>query len=254
MDPNVSTLIFPAFVAGVLTFFAPCTLPLVPGYLAFISGMSLNDLNGAEKKGAARRKVLKNSLLFMLGFSAVFIVFGAAAGGVGFLLSQYRAVLTRIGGIVVITFGLLMLGIFKIPFLQKSIRVRIPTFFTIGKPSSSFVLGAAFATGWTPCIGPILGSIFLIAAVSTSPVSGAFLLAVFSLGLSTPFFLVALGITSVSKYISKISNYLHVVSVIGGIFLVLLGILLLLDKTALLITYGFKFLKFIHYDRILDYL
>jgi len=193
MEPISIGFIISAFVAGLLTFLAPCTLPLVPAYLGFISGVSTKDLEDPAKAKIARRKIIQNGLFFVVGFSLVFILFGTLAGLIGQGLVPYRIWLTRIGGIFVILFGLFMLGAFKIPFLQSDKRIRIPSFLKVGKPTSSLVIGSAFAFGWTPCVGPILGSILLLASTSANALDGAFLLTVFSIGLAIPFLLVAIG-------------------------------------------------------------
>lgn len=249
------SLIIPAFIAGVLTFLAPCTLPLVPGYLGFISGSSLEDLKDPEKAKKARWKIFLNGFFFMLGFSAVFIIMGTLVGFVGVtFLVPYRLWLGRIGGIFVIIFGLFMLNVLKIPFLMREKQLKAPAFFKRGKPSNSFILGSAFAFGWTPCVGPILGSILLLASTSTTALQGALMLTVFSAGLAIPFLLIALGIGSASRYIQNISKYLNVVSIIGGIFLIFLGILLVTGNIGLLISEGYRLFQFINYDRLLDYL
>lgn len=249
------SLIIPAFIAGILTFLAPCTLPLVPGYLGFISGSSLEDLKDPEKAKKARWKIFLNGLFFMLGFSAVFIIMGTLAGFIGAtLLAPYRLWLGRIGGIFVIIFGLFMLNVLKIPFLTREKQFKAPAIFKLGGPTNSFILGSAFAFGWTPCVGPILGSILLLASTSTSALQGALMLTVFSAGLAIPFLLIAIGIGSASRRIQNISRYLNVVSVIGGIFLIFLGVLLVMGKIGLLIAYGYKIFQFINYDRLLDYL
>lgn len=249
------SLIIPAFIAGILTFLAPCTLPLVPGYLGFISGASLEDLKDRLKSKRARWKIFLNGFFFMLGFSAVFIIMGTLVGFVGArFLVPYRLWLGRIGGVFVIIFGLFMLNVFKIPFLMREKQFKTPTIFKQGKPTNSFILGSAFAFGWTPCVGPILGSILLLASTSTSALKGAMMLTVFSAGLAIPFLLIAVGIGSASRYIQNISKYLSVVSVIGGVFLIFLGILLLTGNIAMLISWGYRLFQFINYDRLLDYL
>lgn len=248
------SLIIPAFIAGILTFLAPCTLPLVPGYLGFISGTSLDDLKDPEKAKKARWKIFLNGLFFIIGFSAVFIVLGASAGFVGQGLLRYRFWLSRIGGIFVIIFGLFMMNIVRIPFLNKERKFHIPMIFERGKPFNSFVLGSAFAFGWTPCVGPILGSILTLAAVSATGLQGAVLLFVFSLGLAVPFLAIAIGFGWVSQHLTKITNYLNIISFIGGAFLVFLGILLLTNSFNIWISYFYKIFNFINYERLLDYL
>lgn len=248
------SLIIPSFIAGILTFLAPCTFPLVPGYLGFISGTSLEDLNDPEKSKTARRRIFLNGLFFVVGFSAIFISLGTLAGFAGAALVPYRLWLGRIGGIFVIIFGLFMLNVLKLPFLSRDIQFKTPPLFERGRPSSSFILGSAFAFGWTPCVGPILGSILLLASTSSTALQGAFMLAVFSAGLALPFLAIALGIGSASRYITKFSRYLNFVSVIGGVLLIFLGIILLTGNMALLISWGYRLLRFINYDRLLDYL
>lgn len=248
------SLAIPAFIAGVLTFLAPCTLPLVPGYLGFISGASLEDLKDPEKAKGARWKIFLNGVFFVVGFSLVFIVLGTLAGFAGRALVPYRIWLTRIGGIFVILFGLLMLNVLKLPFFQSGRQFRVFSVFKRGNPSNSLILGSAFGFGWTPCVGPILGSILLLASTSATALQGAIMLSIFSLGLAVPFLLIAIGIGSASRRIEKFSKYLNVVSIIGGVFLILLGILLLTNNIGLLISYGFRIFQFIEYERLLDYL
>lgn len=248
------SLIISSFIAGLLTFLAPCTLPLVPGYLGFISGTSLEDLKDPGKSKRARWKIFLNGVFFMVGFSAVFILLGTLAGFVGQALVPYRLWLARIGGIFVIIFGLFMLNVLKIPFLMSEKQLKAPGFFERGKSLNSFILGSAFAFGWTPCVGPILGSILLLASTTATALQGALMLSVFSLGLAIPFLLIALGIGHASQYLNKISQYLNAVSIIGGVFLIFLGVLLLTNNMVLLISWGYQLFRFINYDRLLDYL
>lgn len=272
------SLIVPAFIAGVLTFLAPCTLPLVPAYLGFISGVSAKDLADPQKAKSARLKIFLNGLFFVLGFSAVFIILGTAAGLFGQTFFQYRIWLSRIGGIFVILFGLFMLhpvrnplrlwrggsrlkrfisngvNIIKIPVLTREAQFKAPTIFKNARAVNSFILGATFGFGWTPCVGPILGSILALAAASTTVGQGAFLLAIFSLGLALPFLAIAIGIGSASAYIEKLGKYLGVISTIGGLFLIFLGILIFTEKFALWISFFYRFFDFIDYGRLVDYL
>ncbi len=247
-------LIVPAFVAGVLTFLAPCTLPLVPGYLGFISGVSLEDLKDSEKSKKARWKIFLNGFFFILGFSAVFVSLGTLAGFAGAALVPYRLWLGRIGGVFVILFGLFMLNVLKIPYLSRDIQFRAPPIFQRGRPLNSLILGSAFALGWTPCVGPILGSILLLASTSATALQGAFMLTVFSTGLAVPFLVIVLAVGSAGRLITKLAPILNAVSVIGGVFLIFLGMLLLTDNMTLLISYGYRLFRFIEYDRLLDYL
>lgn len=248
------SLIIPAFIAGLLTFLAPCTLPLVPAYLGFISGASVSELRDAGRARAVRRNVFLNGLAFVIGWSAVFILFGTLAGLAGAALVPYRLWLVRIGGAFVILFGLFMLGVLNIPFLARERQIRIPAIFSRGNPANSLILGTAFGAGWTPCVGPILGSILLLAGTSATAGQGALLLSVFSLGFAVPFLAIAAGISSASHLIERFSGSLRVISVIGGLFLIGLGILLLTNNMALLISSGYRLFRFIEYERLLDYL
>lgn len=248
------SLIIPSFIAGLLTFLAPCTLPLVPGYLGFISGVSLDDLRDPKKAGTARRRIFFNGLLYVIGFSIVFIVLGSLVGFAGALLGQYRLWLTRIGGLLVIFFGLYMMHIIKLPVLSAEKHFLPVRFLKPGHPASSFLFGVAFAAGWTPCVGPVLGSILALAATTTTIAQGAFLLMIFSLGLAVPFLLIAASIGSVAARLTKLEGYLNVVSVAGGAFLVFVGVLLLTNHLAVWIGYAYQWLEFLNYDRLLEYL
>ncbi|PIP61660.1 cytochrome C biogenesis protein [Candidatus Roizmanbacteria bacterium CG22_combo_CG10-13_8_21_14_all_38_20] len=243
-----------SFFAGLLTFLAPCTLPLVPAYLGFISGVDQDALKNPETAKAARRKIFLNGLAFIVGFSLVFITFGILAGFAGTALAPYRIWLARIGGVLVILFGLFMLGFFKLPFFQSDKRIPIPSWLTLGKPSSSLFIGGTFALGWTPCVGPILGSILLLAGTSGTALTGGVMLTVFSVGLAIPFLLIALAFSKATAYIDRISKYLKAISIIGGVFLILLGLLLTTDNFGLTIQYGYELLNFINYEGLLDYL
>lgn len=248
------SLVIPAFIAGILTFLAPCTLPLVPAYLGFISGVSAKDLQDPLTARRAKRRIFLNGLFFIFGFSAVFIALGSIAGSFGYLLFGYKTWLSRIGGIFVILFGLFMLNVVKIPFLSKEMQIKTPVLFQKGNIANSFVLGIAFGFGWTPCVGPVLGSILTLATTSATALQGAFLLSVFSLGFALPFLAIAAGFGSASAYIAKFGKYLNIISIIGGLFLIFLGILLVTNKLSIWVAYFYRLFDFINYDRLLDYL
>jgi len=267
----IAALLIPAFVAGVLTFLAPCTLPLVPGYLGFISGVSLEDLQDPLKVRSVRRKVFINGLLYVIGFSAVFIVLGSLVGLGGSLLVQYRSIMSRVGGVFVIIFGVFMLQMavvyygdrfpvlrkFRLPgmaWLTGEHRLPLTDKLKPGKPVSSLIFGASFAVGWTPCVGPVLGAILTLAATGTSVLQGTILLAVFSLGLAVPFLILAGGIGYFMQRMQIINKVLPAISGIGGIFLIFLGVLVFTNSLGLWIAFFFKFFGFINYEAILDYL
>ncbi|MDP3770104.1 MAG: cytochrome c biogenesis protein CcdA [bacterium] len=248
------SFIISAFFAGLITFLAPCTFPLVPGYLGFISGVSLKELQDPAQRKHARRTIFLNGVLFVLGFSCVFIIFGALMGFAGAILAPFRLWLTRIGGLFVIAFGFFMLNVLNIPLLNREKKLKAPFLFKRGKPINSFILGATFAFGWTPCVGPILGTILLLASSSASVVQGTLLLAVFSFGLAIPFLVIAACIGSASTYILKSQRYLKWVSIVGGIFLIFIGILMLTGNSSFLVSYGYPLFRFFNYELLLNYL
>ncbi len=252
-------LVIPSFIAGLLTFFAPCTLPLVPGFLAFISGVSPEELSKDKEEISeeARKRIFWNGVWYVLGFSSIFITLGVLFGLTGATLVGYQLWLTRIGGVVVIFFGLYLMGLLKFKmfnFMNSEKRFHVNKLLKPGRPMSSFVFGSTFALGWSPCIGPILGSILLLTWSSGTIAQGAFLLFVFSLGLAIPFLILAATISTASKRLKKINKYLPIISKIGGVFLVFLGALLLSDKLSVWTGIAFKWLSFVNYDKILDYL
>lgn len=241
-------LLVGAFVAGILMFLAPCTLPIVPGYLAFISGIGVPG-NGQYK----RLLVFKNALAFVIGFSIIFILLGVFAASLGAVLGPWRLLLGRIAGAIIILFGLTMLGVFNIPLLSGERRLRLPAWLALGHPHSSLLVGALFALGWSPCIGPILGTILFLAGTSATALQGAVLLAVFSLGLAIPFLLCAWGLAQADRFVQRAGRLTHILSVAGGVVLLVLGVLMLTGNMGLLVSWGFSFLGN-SYERLLDYL
>ena len=220
---NVSLL--GAFIAGLLSFLSPCVLPLIPGYISFISGASLKELTGPDTIKEARKKAVINSVFFVLGFSTVFIALGASATAIGKLLVIYKRPLSVAAAIVIIFLGLHMTGIFKIPALYNEKRIQINT-----RPinvASAFVIGIAFAFGWTPCIGPILAGILTVAAAQDTVGRGILLLSMYSLGLAIPFLVTAYSITLFFKLFDKIKKSLNIVEWIAGALLIIVGVLIL---------------------------
>ena len=217
-----------SFAAGILSFLSPCVLPLVPGYISLISGVSIDRL----KEGASsRRAVILNSLAFNAGLSVIFLVLGTTAGLVGSAITS-NPWIRIIGGIVIIAFGLQLIGLLKITALYKDTR-----FFSDEKPRGmlgSAALGMAFAAGWTPCIGPILGGIIGLAATSGGWRSGLVLSAFYSAGLAVPFLLTGLGINQFLGFYSNFRKHLHKVEVVSGIVLILVGLLVMTGQSTLL--------------------
>ena len=218
-------IIFSAFIAGVFTFFAPCTLPLVPAFLGIISGVGADTLTDPEKLKAARWRIFKNAVGYVLGFSIVFVFFGVAFSYIGMILS-FREWLERIGGILVILFGLVLLGWLDIPFLNSETRINVPRLFHRVSWFNSLFLGALFALGWTPCVGPLLGSILLLATTSGTVFQGTLLLVVFSLGLAIPFLITALLISRAVGAFAYWDNFITWMNRIAGGFLIIVGVLL----------------------------
>lgn len=239
-------------------FLAPCTLPLLPGYLAFISGADQKEIEKARKNKKhmekLRRKVFLNGVAYVLGFSVVFVLFGVLIGFLGGqIVGQSREILTKVGGVLVMLFGLFMLDIISFEPLRSEKKFDINSMFEKGKPSSSFMLGSAFAVGWTPCIGPLLSSILLLAATSGTVLQGGFLLAVFSLGMAIPFLIIAWSIGTAYEKVQTINRFMPVISKVGGIFLIILGVLLFTNQLGLLISYGYEWFDFLNYDSMLEF-
>jgi cytochrome c-type biogenesis protein len=242
-----------AFVAGLLMFFAPCTLPIVPGYLAFIAGIPLSALNTAAIKRTARLLVFNNALAFVIGFSVVFIVLGASAGFIGALISPWRHILAKLGGVLIILFGVSMLGLVRLPVLSKETHIKLPSFLTLGRVSSSALIGALFALGWSPCIGPLLGTVLLIASNTATVVYGALLLGVFSLGLAVPFLLTALVVTESTVFLSRIGGFIQWFTYIGGIGLVVAGTVMLTGNMQRIAHWGYSLFESTGYGTLLNY-
>jgi cytochrome c-type biogenesis protein len=248
--PDITPLfIFSTFVAGIATFLAPCTLPLLPAYIGFLSGITQEGAR-SDTTSTKRKKVLKNALAFVLGFSLVFILFGLLAGLAGTLFTSTREVLTVVGGVFMLFFGFFMLGLFNWSFLVKERRVRLPQLQGMGTPLTSFFLGNAFAAGWTPCIGPVLGTVLFFASTEETILGGMFLLAIFSLGLALPFLLVALMLDRATEAVTRITPYLHILSRLGGVVLILLGFHMLFGDTPLT-TWFFDALRYLDFEHLL---
>src|SRR5260221_483956 len=198
--------ILAALLAGLISFLSPCVLPLVPPYLVYLSGLSLERFADAEPEPAVRRETVIGALLFVLGFTTVFVALGASASAIGGLIRLYSDIFAKVAGIAIIVMGLHFLGVFRIAWLLREKRVAV------AKPVGlwgAYVMGLAFAFGWTPCIGPILAAILAIAASETTVAKGASLLAVYSLGLGIPFIIAAFAIEPFAGFLSRFRNYLH---------------------------------------------
>jgi cytochrome c-type biogenesis protein len=210
--------LFVAFAAGLLSFLSPCVLPLVPSYIGFLTGMSLPEVRGR------RRVALGHALLFVLGFSLVFVLLGASATALGRALNYYQQWLQRIGGILIIGFGFVCLGVIRVGFLDQERRLRMEHK-PVGYLGSALV-GMAFAAGWTPCIGPVLGGILGLAATSSDLTRGTLLLTAYSAGLAVPFLLAAVALESFLEWFQRFRRYLPWVMRLSGALLVFVGLLM----------------------------
>lgn len=213
--------ILTAFAAGTISFLSPCVLPLVPGYVSYVAGESLDRL-GAPRSGGTRLPALGLSLLFVLGFSTVFVALGASATAIGQLLLHYRYETNFVGGAIIIVFGLLLTGLFRSPWLNREIRfhAKIPG----ARPFRAYVLGLAFAFGWTPCIGPVLGAILTVSAASVAPSEGVVLLSVYSLGLGLPFLITAAFTSAFLSRMSVMRRIGRAMQIVAGFLMVAMGI------------------------------
>jgi len=226
---NISLLL--AFSAGLLSFLSPCVLPLVPAYITYITGSTVAELNS----GKAKLHTLYKSLGFVVGFSLVFITMGASITSLGKLLITNMDIFRKIGGILIVLFGIHITGLFSIKplFYEK----RLVPFEKLRKNISSVFVGMAFAAGWTPCVGPILASILIYAGSMETIGMGILLLSAYSLGLAVPFILTAYAIGSFSEYFKRISKHLKTISLVSGILLIVMGILIFSNKMAVLSQY-----------------
>ena len=234
MEPSNITFIG-AFVAGILSFLSPCVLPLIPSYITYITGLSFADLQAEHPSHQVRRQTIFHSLLFIAGFTCVFILLGASATYVGSFLQQHMSAIRRVGGVLIILFGIHLTGIFPINFLLGEKR------FTVNrKPAGyagSFLVGVAFSAGWTPCIGPILASILMVAATEETVAYGIMLLLAYSMGLAIPFFLAALAMHQFLVVFNRFKKYIRIFEIITGVFLIVVGILVFGNYLALLSRY-----------------
>lgn len=212
---NIS--IYLVFAEGIASFLSPCLLPLLPVYLGYLSG---EVTEGSSNK----RALIINSLVFCLGLSVVFILMGVTASSIGRFLNEYKHTLSKIAAVVIILFGLFHIGIIKPGFLYR--EKRLNTRFRKNNFVNSFIFGAAFAFGWTPCIGPILGSVLFLAGSSGSAAYGAYLLFIYALGLSIPFFVTAVLVEFISSRLKLIQKYSRIISIVSGVILIILGIAL----------------------------
>lgn len=220
-----------AFLAGLVSFLSPCVLPLVPSYVTFVTGMTLDELT-VSGRAAARRQAALHASFFVLGFSLVFVALGATATALGATLRHALPLMQQVGGVVIALFGLWMLGVLRLPALMRERRLHLAT-----KPAGmagSLVVGVAFGAGWTPCVGPVLASILLYAGVSATMERGMLLLAAYSLGLGLPFWLAAVGLNWYLVGAKRLARWLRPIELAAGALLVAVGVLLFTGRFAVM--------------------
>ena len=218
---------FPAaFLAGLLSFFSPCVLPLIPAYFTFITGYSLEELT--EGNIEIRKKVILSTISFVLGFSVVFILMGGSASYLGGLIYKYKNLIRIVGGVLIIILGIHLTGVFRIRSLEFEKRIQIkkkPIHFL-----GTFIIGMAFGAGWSPCIGPLLGSILIVAGSQETIGQGMVLLGVYSAGLALPFVIISVFINFLLVFMKRATRVLKYVNVVAGILLILVGLVLVTNK------------------------
>ena len=213
-----------AFIAGLLSFLSPCVLPLIPSYITYITGLSFADLQAEHPSHVVRRKAMLHALAFIAAFTVVFVLLGASATFVGSFLQDHIGMVRKVGGVLIVLFGIHVTGLVPLHFLMGEKRVQLHQ-----KPAGyvgSFLVGIAFAAGWTPCIGPILASILMVAATEGSIMQGIILLLLYSLGLGIPFFLSALAMHQFMAVFNRFKKFIRMFEICTGLFLVLVGILI----------------------------
>jgi len=229
---NQQVTLLAAFAAGFLSFVSPCVLPLIPGYISFVSGVSVDEMRGDAAPATSRLQVFLTSLAFVVGFSIVFIALGASATAIGKFMFAKLPILSKIAGAILIVFGLHTMGVFRLAFLEAEKRVHADR--KPAGPLGAMLVGVAFAFGWTPCIGPILGGILTIAGSRDTVSEGMLLLAVYSLGLGIPFVLTALAVDKFFAASKRIRKYYRMIEYVAGGLLIVIGVLIFTNNFTVL--------------------
>ncbi|NLE77251.1 MAG: cytochrome c biogenesis protein CcdA [Chloroflexi bacterium] len=229
---DVQPTVWIAISAGILSFLSPCVLPLIPGFIAYLSGTSLQT-----EEGSPWWRTLLHALAFVCGFTVIFVALGASVSSISGLLFNYRPWIQRTGGLVIIVLGLHTAGLLRLPFLLQTTQISFAGRRQWGL-LSSVLLGVVFSAGWTPCVGPILLSILMLAGQEQTAAQGAYLLAAYSLGLGVPFLLVGAAFGRLAGWLRRLNRHLHLVSVVSGLFLVAVGFLIFTDMLSILAAYG----------------
>jgi cytochrome c-type biogenesis protein len=239
-----STSLLTAFAAGLLSVLSPCVLPLLPAYLSLVSGMSVEELRSQASEKEVRRRVMTTSLAFVAGFSAVFVTLGASATLLGRVLRTFRLEVlgteigvAQIAGVIIVVMGLHLLGVLKIPWLYREARMDGPS--RPAGPIGAALVGAAFAFGWTPCVGPILGGILTLAGARETVLEGMGMLLVYSAGLAVPFLLAAWSVERFLGALRKLRGHFRTIELVSGGLLVVVGLLVLTDQLTRINSYFF---------------
>jgi cytochrome c-type biogenesis protein len=237
MVPHLNVLT--AFLAGLVSFVSPCVLPLVPSYLSFLTGTTLEDLK-TQDTAAEKARVLAHAIAFVCGFTLIFVLIGLSASAIGSVFANNKDIIARIGGVIIIVLGLNMLGIFRIPTLMMDKRFHLQT--RKQSLAISFLVGIGFAAGWSPCIGPILSAIILLASQESVP-RATFYLFVYSLGLAIPFLIMALAITQSLTALNRLKRFLPAIEATAGVVLVATGIVLVTNNFVKVAGFFYQFVK-----------
>lgn len=222
-----------AFGAGLVSFVSPCVLPLLPAYVTYLTGSNLEQLAAGE--GGGRRTMVLNGIFFVLGFTIVFVLLGLSVSSIGRILTEHMGIVRRVGGVVVIVFGLYMAGLLQLMTLDRDTRMQAPV--RPPGPMNSLLLGATFSAGWTPCIGPVLASVLLLAGTSQTAGEGAVLLLSYAAGMALPFLVLTLSLDRMHATLKKLLPYTNRIRVVSGVLLVVLGIMIYTNTFTLLNSY-----------------
>lgn len=227
-----------AFVAGLLSFLSPCVLPLIPSFITYITGLSFADIQSEHPTHKVRQQTIVHSLLFIAGFTFVFVLLGASATFIGGFLQEHMNVIRKVGGVLIVVFGIHVSGLVPIHLLLGEKRFQVHS-----KPAGylgSFLVGLAFAAGWTPCIGPILASILMVAATEETVTKGILLLFTYSMGLAIPFFLSSLAMHQFLTFFNRFKKHIRILEIVTGLFLVVVGVMIFTNYLSVLSRYTMK--------------
>ncbi|BEH10693.1 MULTISPECIES: cytochrome c biogenesis CcdA family protein [Geobacter] len=227
-----------AFVAGLLSFLSPCVLPLIPSFITYITGLSFADIQSEHPTHKVRQQTIVHSLLFIAGFTFVFVLLGASATFIGGFLHEHMNVIRKVGGVLIVIFGIHVSGLVPIHLLLGEKRLQVHR-----KPAGylgSFLVGLAFAAGWTPCIGPILASILMVAATEETVSKGILLLFTYSMGLAIPFFLSSLAMHQFLTFFNRFKKHIRILEIVTGLFLVVVGVMIFTNYLSVLSRYTMK--------------